>query len=154
MRISKTILLLFVLSLCSVLCGQQDEFNKLHAGGLLGERVSIMRLVADSSSFEGKRVRIRGFLHFGQEESAIYLHKEDSDQILSDNAIWINLPPDLDGNLAKRLNDHYVNCEAIFSAKAHGHMGAFAGELSDVHWLSLSLSRAELDRVARGEPHR
>jgi hypothetical protein len=42
---------------------------------------------------------------------------------------------------------YYVNCEAVFSPKEHGHVGAFAGELLDVRWVEISLSRANLDQV-------
>jgi hypothetical protein len=135
----------------STAIAQQAGYNKLQAGRPLGESTSVIRILANPDAFHGKRVRIEGFLHFEFEDSAIYLHQVDSDHMLSQNAIWINLPNDLSRELADKLNNHYVHCEGQFSAKDHGHMGAYGGELSDVHWIDISLSRAQLDKIVHGE---
>jgi hypothetical protein len=126
MRGSFIFRLLLAFLLCGVALAQQG-YNKL--------------LIANPSAFDGKRVRISGYLHLEFEDSAIYLHKEDSDHKLRENAIWIILPADPTKEMAVRLNNNYVNCEAVFSAKEHGHLGAYSGELSDIHWLDISPSR-------------
>ncbi len=129
---------------------QQGGYNNLR-GVAVGERTSVIRILSNPDSFDGKRVWIEGFLHFEFEDSAIYLHQVDSDNMLSQNAIWIDLPSDMSRELADKLNNHYVHCEGKFSAKNHGHMGAFGGELSDVHWLEISLSRAALEKIVHDE---
>jgi hypothetical protein len=134
---------------------QKGEYNtpsKAKAGEF-AQSVSIIQLIANPDRYDGKRVRIIGYLHFGQEEEVIFLHKEDSDQLIDANAIWINLPNDLSTKLAAELNKHYVHCEGLFSAKSHGHMGVFPGELTDVRWISPSLSREELDKLLSGQQH-
>lgn len=151
MKITRVIGLLIVISACASSIAQKGEYNTIPKGGPFGESVSIIQILANPERYEGKHVRIIGYLHFEFEEEAIFLNKEDSDQMIDANAIWIHLPDDLSPELAAKLNKHYVHCEGVFSAKSHGHMGAYPGEISDVHWLSPSLSREELEKIVNGQ---
>lgn len=129
---------------------QQGGYNNLR-GVTPEERTSIIRILANPDTFDAKRVEIQGFFHFEFEESAIYFHQVDSDQGLSQNAIWVNLPNDMSRQLADKLNNHYVHCEGRFSSKDHGHMGAYSGELSDLHLLNIALSKADIEKITRSE---
>lgn len=148
MKADRFICLLLAISTYGYARAQKGEYNTLSEAktGEFAQSVSIVQIIANPDRYEGKRVRIIGYLQFGEEERAIFLHREDSDQMIAANGIWINLPDDLRPPLADRLNKHYVHCEGLFSAKSHGHMGAFPGELSDVRWLSLSPSRENLNK--------
>jgi hypothetical protein len=131
---------------CGITLAQQSKDNAHPAGKSLIQTVSIVQLIANPEAYEGKQVSIRGFFHFEFEENAIYLHREDFDQLISENAIWIKLRGDISKELINKLNNHYVNCGGTFSARSHGHMGAFMGELSDVS-IFPAPSRAELDQM-------
>lgn len=111
------------------------------------EQTSIIRILANPDSFDGKRVSVIGFFHFEFEESAIYLHQVDSDQAISQNAFWVLLPKGLSREAAEKLNNHYVICEGQFSAKAHGHMSVYPGEISDIRAIHIWPSRADFQHM-------
>src|SRR6188472_601053 len=52
-------------------------------------RTSIVSLLATPERYAGKTVRVHGFVRLEFEGDAIYLHKEDFDQRLTSNAIWL-----------------------------------------------------------------
>ena len=43
---------------------------------------------------------------------------------------------------------HYVICTGVFNAKAHGHMGACAGEIQNVRRLQLWADRPQSGKVS------
>jgi hypothetical protein len=95
-------------------------------------QVSIVQLIANPAQFDHKKVRIIGYLHLEFEGDAIYLHKEDMSTHIYENSVWINTPRDMTAEQRAALNNHYVLCTATFTSQRRGHMGMFAGELSDI----------------------
>jgi hypothetical protein len=96
------------------------------------EDVSLIQLIANPQAYDGKTVRITGFLHLEFEGNAIYLHNEDFRYALTKNALWINVPKDMTQAQIKVVNDQYVICTGKFVASMHGHMGLNSGEITDV----------------------
>ena len=94
--------------------------------------VSIIKLLANPTKYDGKRVRIIGFLRLEFEGNAIYLHQEDFEHAISKNAIWIDLPVDLSKKQTAEVNNKYVICQGIFRSGDHGHMGMFSGSLTNI----------------------
>lgn len=106
--------------------------------------VSIISLIANPEKYDGKKVRISGFLHVQFEDSAIYLHKDDADHLIGENALWVDyakdpsLQPickekyDASKLMTKYFNGRYVLIEGVFNMKGRGHMGAFSGTIEDV----------------------
>ena len=90
--------------------------------------VSIVQLIATPEKFDGKIVRIVGFMCIAFEGDAIYLHREDFEQSLVRNALWVNLPEDRDESLSQK----YVILEGTFDATDHGRMGLFSGAIKKV----------------------
>jgi len=95
------------------------------------ETVSIVQLIATPEKYEDKLITIRGFVHLEFESNAIYLHKEDYEQSLYSNGLWLN------ARECKRIGGQafdtgYAWVTARFTAKRHGHMGLWPGELQDV----------------------
>jgi len=86
--------------------------------------VGLVQLLQNSAEFDGKLVRVTGYMHQQTDDSAIYLHPEDSAPV---SALWVNVP---DGQAG--LGGHFVVCEGTFSSAAHGHGGAFGGEMVKV----------------------
>ena len=89
----------------------------------------MIQLIANPERFDGKRVRVIGFVHFELESSsAVYLHREDFEH----NLLFNRLGADLRAEIAKghaALNDHYVLLEGTFRA---GEFGFASGALVDI----------------------
>lgn len=97
--------------------------------------VSIIQLITNPQQFDGKSIRVIGFMHLEFEGDAVYLHREDFEYSMEKNSLAIELS-DSQGRSWRKLNDHYVIVEGRFSATAQGHFGARAGSLQDVIRLS------------------
>src|SRR4051812_19524184 len=120
-------LALTALSLCTI-----TAFARPAGAAPVAEEVSIVQLLAIPAKYHGKLVRIIGFLCIEFEGDAVYLHREDYDHVLTQNAIWVDLP---DGHDAK-LHQHYALLEGTFDARDHGHMAMFAGALHNITRMS------------------
>jgi hypothetical protein len=96
------------------------------------EDVSIIQLIANPQTYDGKRIRIIGFLHLEFEGNAIYLHREDFLQALTKNALWIDVPNDMTRAQIKAANDQYVICTGTFVAAMHGHLDLNSGEMAQI----------------------
>jgi hypothetical protein len=96
----------------------------------VAQGVSIVQLLASPEKFDGKFVRVFGFLRLEFEGDALYLHREDYTQGLTRNGVWVDRTEIVE-RAAKKLNMHYVLIEARFDAKNHGHMGLWGGALRE-----------------------
>ena len=98
------------------------------------EHVSIINLIAAPEKYNDKLVRVKGYASAGEETSALYFHKEDNDQFLYENAVWLSL-----NNSKMRTyrfqNPGYVIVEGIFNSKNKGHLGAFNGGIERIQRL-------------------
>lgn len=90
--------------------------------------VSIIQLIATPELFNGKKVRIVGFLRLEFEGSAVYLHREDIENAISQNSIAIELSDSQEFSWRK-LNNQYVVVEGRFSSIAKGHLSMRSGSL-------------------------
>ncbi len=93
--------------------------------------VSIIRLIASPDTFDGKVVRIMGYLHLEFEGNGIYFHKEDYDRSLSKNGLWVDAPSEMFREMVK-MNNRYVLIEGVFSTKDEGHMGGWSGAVTNI----------------------
>jgi len=91
--------------------------------------VSLAELITVPERFDGKRVRVVGYAHFEFEGSGLYLHREDSEHLLTKNGVWLTTPAHTD---LRRVNDRYVLVEGLFVAREHGHMGMWSGTIREV----------------------
>ena len=95
----------------------------------------MIQLLATPERFDGKRVRVMGYLHQEFESSGLYFHREDDEQSLISNGLWLSGSCD-GGQLS--YNQRYVLIEARFDSKDQGHLGAWPGALTDItrcaHW--------------------
>src|SRR5262249_1764153 len=51
--------------------------------------VSLLQLIATPADFDGKYVRVHGFVRIEHEGTAIYLHREDAEHMLTKNGLWL-----------------------------------------------------------------
>ena len=93
--------------------------------------VSLIRLIANPETFDGKRVRVIAFLHLEFEGNALYVSRADSENNVTKNGVWIDVPEPVRKD-ALQYSDRYVLVEGVFSAKDHGHRGLFSGALGKI----------------------
>jgi hypothetical protein len=94
--------------------------------------VSLIQLIANPDTYNGKKVRVTGFLRLEEEGNALYLHREDYEMGLMKNGVWIDSPRGMTKAQADVVNNHYAICEGIFRAKWKGYGGLFSGEINRI----------------------
>jgi len=112
------------------------------------EPVSIIQLLATPARYEGRLVQVRGIAHFEFEESALYLHREDADHMNSANGLWLEAGGHDD------LSDVFVLVEGRFTARSHGHLGAWPGEIDHVTRLERAGTRKDYSHIPPPPPAR
>jgi len=111
-------------------CDQSDSANGCAIYG-----PSLITLIAQPESFDGRRVRVIGYVHFVFEGNGLYVSQESYDHGISRNGLWIEAPKGFDsdsGPARRQPNDRYVIVEGTFSATNRGHMGMWSGAIEHV----------------------
>ncbi len=117
---------------------------------------SLIELIARPELYDGKRVRVIGFVNFEFEGNAIYLSREDWEQGINRNGVWVD--PDLalpagverDTTAASyRPNRRYALLEGTFHAGRGGHFGMWSGSIDRVTRLQSWGTNPEPAPVAR-----
>ena len=93
--------------------------------------VSLIQLIASPKAYDGKIVRIIGFVRLEFEGDAIYLHQDDYKHGISKNGLWID-PTDDMRKKTRDIDRKYLLLEGTFSAKETGHMGLFSGSIQKI----------------------
>ena len=91
-------------------------FATLRAGAEMPQDVSMVQLLSTPEKFDGKLVRVFGFLRLEFEGDALYFHREDDVQGLTRNGIWVDRTDAMERD-ANKLNSHYVLIEGVFDAE-------------------------------------
>lgn len=102
--------------------------------------VSMVQLLSNPEQYNGKKVRVVGYLWIEFEGTALYFHKEDKVNSLTKNAIALNLPEKAikDG---KQLSGHYALIEGVFDSSDTGHMGLYSGTIHSIQRTAPMLSQ-------------
>ena len=122
-------LLLLLVTLDLSATAQTVGYNPKHSANQRSTSVSLVQLISNPEKYNGKPVRLIGFLRLEFEGNALYLHREDYEHSLP-NGIWIDVPKGLSKNDNQLLNNHYVICEGIFRAS---ELEQFQGELTAIN---------------------
>jgi hypothetical protein len=96
---------------------------------------SLLELITRPEVYDGRRVRVIGFVNFEFEGNALYLAKTDWEHGLTRSAVWIDPPPGFRsdwGPARAQPNRTYVIVEATFRASRRGHVNLFSGALEEV----------------------
>jgi hypothetical protein len=107
------------------------KHNRYSANSI--EEVSLITLIANPKQYDGHQVRVIGYLNLEFEGNEIYIHKEDYDQSISKNGLWVVM--DRDSAQLPRIRQcvkHNVLMEGTFDANNQGHMGASSGAIKNV----------------------
>jgi len=105
--------------------------------------ISLVRLLADPEPYDEKIVRVRGFLDLEFEGTALYLHREDCEQMLSKNALWLHVTAEI-WEREYELTERYVLVIGVFRAHNHGHMNLFSGAITNIQDIRPISSREEI----------
>ena len=92
--------------------------------------VSLIELIANPASFEGKRVMLTGYVVIEADNTAVYLHESDATYAIARNGLWLDVP--LGGQSHARFHQHYVLIEGTFTGRRQGHRGRFSGSLENI----------------------
>ena len=115
----------------------------LAKSGSEAESVSFLQPLGHSSVHDGKRVRVIGFAHVQFEGQGLYLHREDFENGLTKNAVWLDI--DLEKPEFAALNGRYIIVEGTFKAGAGGHFGMYSGRLTEISRYDPWPTRAQLE---------
>ena len=109
-------------------------FATLFVAPIKGEEpvdVTLVQLIANPEKFDGKLIRVIGFLRLEFEGDVLYLHREDYENSILGNGIWVDVNPEITKQ-NKTLNMHYVLLVGVFSSSERGHMGMWSGTLKKI----------------------
>lgn len=108
----------------------------------LGAEISLVAVLAQPTTYDGRRVTVEGWCFRGPEESALYLTADDVEYLNASNAIWLDLDV---GKFPEWRAGVSVRCsvEGRVDAKSHGHVGMFPATLTDITRARKPKSRAE-----------
>ena len=93
-------------------------------------KTSIIQLLARPEIFDGKLVQVIGFVHLEFEGRGVYIRKQDYQDGLHHNGLWVGSLRE--GARIRDCQDNYVVIEGRFDARSHGHMGLWGGSLADI----------------------
>lgn len=94
------------------------------------QEVSIIELLANPARFDGKQIRVTGYLVREFEGDAIYLHRDDYDHAIFRNGLWTTFARDESEQRCK--SRRYASVEGKFSARNRGHLGAWGGAIENI----------------------
>lgn len=93
--------------------------------------VSLIQLIANPKDYDGKVVRVIGFVRLEFEGNSIYLHQDDYKHGITKNGLWIDVTDDIHKK-QKDYDQKYVLLEGTFNAKETGHMGLWSGGIQKI----------------------
>jgi hypothetical protein len=121
-------------------------FAPLHAQ-VPPEYTTLIEVIANQSAYNGKRIRVIGYLNLEFEGDGLYLDKASFDAAIH-NAVWVERPNWLGETDARALSKGYALVEGTFTTRHDGHMGMFAGAISEVTRIERWPSHDEFDDMA------
>lgn len=129
----RIILLLIVLTACR----HESETSSDAQATIIDESptrtTSLVKLIATPDKFDGRRIIVTGFMNVEFEGNAIYLHKDDFENNLFSNGLWINLNDQQKKEIdSLNLNKNYVLLEGTFNSSGNGHFGLWSGEINEI----------------------
>lgn len=115
------------------------------------EPVSLVRLLATPERYDGRRVRVSGFLTLGFEDLGVHLDENAYEAGLRMNALWLDPPNWLTPTATRKLNRRYGEVAGTFDASEHGHMGVYAAALTDLRRIEPTFTEADYQRFRARE---
>jgi len=83
-------------------------------GAIIPEEVSLIRLIANAQDYDGRFIRVTGYLHMEFERDAIFIRQEDCEQWLETNSVSIGVSRTEIRSKMQELSNRYVMLEGEF----------------------------------------
>jgi hypothetical protein len=93
--------------------------------------VSLINLITNPKEYEGYKVRVQGYLNLQYHTYGLYLHKEDYEHAIYENAIGLSAQEYESFKEVMKCNNHYVLIEGTFS-KMQGGTGIHNGSIENI----------------------
>jgi hypothetical protein len=93
--------------------------------------VSLIQLIATPERFDGKKVVVVGFLRLEHEANLLYLNKDDYDNVVLANTMWIDVTEAM-GRDRDKLTLKYARIEGTFRAGNRTKNSTSAGGITDI----------------------
>lgn len=100
---------------------------------------SIIQLIANPDSFDGRKVRVLGVLRWEFEGNSLYLSKDAHDHWMMHDAVWVDLDPAKVGareDEIQKLSGRHVLMEGVFDKSSNGHGGFYSGMIRSITRIS------------------
>lgn len=98
--------------------------------------VTLVQLIASPEKFDGRLIRVIGFLRLEFEGDVLYLHREDYENAILGDGVWVDTTPAI-MKQKTTLNMNYVLLEGVFSSGDRGHMGMWSGTIKQIRRVQL-----------------
>jgi hypothetical protein len=119
--------------------GQTDHANY--------EAVPLVRLLATPERYDGRRVRVEGYLTLGFEDAGLHPDRTSYEGGLRKNAMWVDRPTWLTRKDEQKLTRRYAEVAGVFDADGEGHLGLYSGALTEVRGIGRLLTHQEYERM-------
>jgi len=111
------------------------------------EPVSLIRLLAEPEQYEGRKVRVSGFVTLGFEDCGLHIDETAYKAGLRRNALWLDRPNWLTEISARRLGHRYAEVAGTFKLEQLGHLGLYSGSLTDIRSIQPTYTSADYERM-------
>ena len=108
--------------------------------------ISLIKLLANPELYNQQVVRVQGFLELEFEGTALYLHREDWEQMLTRNALWLDVRAEI-WERKFELTERYVQVKGVFQSDFRGHMDLFGGAITQIQDIRTTPSREEIAAI-------
>lgn len=105
-------------------------------------RTNMIQLIATPEKFDGKMISVVGFLAIENEDTRLYLSKEDYRNYIPGNGVFVDANKEISRNM-EEVDLHYVSLVGVFKLKglpAHYPGGTGEGGITDIRqcipWLT------------------
>ena len=116
--------------LLTLRCGERDAHSRC-----LWWNPSLVELLTRPELYHGKRVRVIGFVNLEFEGTALYLSREDWEQSIFRNSVWLGgaaVVPRDSGRAGSSPHRRFATVDGTFNATNSGHRGMRSGALERV----------------------
>ena len=115
--------------------------------------VSLIQLIATPDAFHGKYVMVHGFVRIEHEGSAVYLHRDDCEHMLTRNGLWLAASDSApEGSKEAQVNNRYALLVGQFNAKSKGHRGLWSGSIEKIARMEAWNIRKDAGEPAKQKP--
>jgi hypothetical protein len=91
--------------------------------------ISLIRLIQSPDEYHLAKVRVIGFATFEFEGKALYINREDYENAITKNAIWLDVELT---EAVRRLNKKHVLVEGLFDKDKLGHLRMYSGTIKNI----------------------